>query len=46
MLSACSGIPNTTGEPIVSKAIFEQFGAAVRAYADAARLGGVSIAAD
>jgi putative glutamine amidotransferase len=30
----------------LSKAIFEQFGAAVRAYADAARLGGVSIAAD
>ena len=30
----------------VSRAIFEQFGAAVRAYAEAARLGGVSIAAD
>jgi putative glutamine amidotransferase len=30
----------------VSRAIFEQFGAAVRSYADAARLGGVSIAAD
>jgi putative glutamine amidotransferase len=30
----------------LSKAIFEQFGAAVRAYADAARLGGVSFAAD
>jgi putative glutamine amidotransferase len=30
----------------LSRAIFEQFGAAVRAYADAARLGGVSIAAD
>jgi hypothetical protein len=30
----------------LSKAIFEQFGAAVRAYADTARLGGVSIAAD
>jgi putative glutamine amidotransferase len=30
----------------LSRAIFEQFGNAVRAYADAARLGGVSIAAD
>jgi putative glutamine amidotransferase len=30
----------------LSRAIFEHFGAAVRAYADAARLGGVSIAAD
>lgn len=30
----------------LSRAIFEQFGAAVRAYGDAARLGGVSIAAD
>ena len=30
----------------VSRAIFEQFGIAVRAYADAARLGGVSMAAD
>jgi putative glutamine amidotransferase len=30
----------------VSRAIFEQFGTAVRAYAEAARLGGVSIAAD
>ena len=30
----------------LSRAIFEQFGAAVRAYADTARLGGVSIAAD
>lgn len=30
----------------LSRAIFEQFGSAVRAYADAARLGGVSIAAD
>jgi len=30
----------------VSRAIFEQFAAAVRAYAQAARLGGVSIAAD
>jgi putative glutamine amidotransferase len=30
----------------LSRAIFEQFGKAVRAYADAARLGGVSIAAD
>ena len=30
----------------LSRAIFEQFGTAVRAYADAARLGGVSIAAD
>ena len=30
----------------LSRAIFAQFGAAVRAYADAARLGGVSIAAD
>ncbi|HBK08560.1 MAG TPA: gamma-glutamyl-gamma-aminobutyrate hydrolase [Acetobacteraceae bacterium] len=30
----------------LSRAIFEQFGAAVRDYADAARLGGVSIAAD
>ncbi|MDB5399572.1 MAG: putative glutamine amidotransferase [Acetobacteraceae bacterium] len=30
----------------LSRAIFEQFGAAVRAYSDAARLGGVSIAAD
>jgi putative glutamine amidotransferase len=30
----------------LSRAIFEQFGVAVRAYADAARLGGVSIAAD
>jgi putative glutamine amidotransferase len=30
----------------LSKAIFEQFGDAVRAYADAARLGGVSVAAD
>jgi putative glutamine amidotransferase len=30
----------------LSKAIFEQFGAAVRTFADAARLGGVSIAAD
>ena len=30
----------------VSRAIFEQFGDAVRAYADTARLGGVSIAAD
>jgi len=30
----------------VSRAIFEQFGAAVRAYADSARLGGVSVAAD
>jgi putative glutamine amidotransferase len=30
----------------VSRAIFEQFGEAVRAYAEAARLGGVSIAAD
>src|SRR5271166_102539 len=30
----------------VSRAIFEQFAAAVRAYAEAARLGGVSIAAD
>ena len=49
MLSACSGIPNMMvlwqTDPL-SKAIFEQFGAAVRAYADAARLGGVSIAAD
>ena len=30
----------------LSRAIFEQFGTVVRAYADAARLGGVSIAAD
>ena len=30
----------------LSRAIFEQFGTAVRAYAEAARLGGVSIAAD
>jgi len=30
----------------LSRAIFEQFGDAVRAYAEAARLGGVSIAAD
>ncbi|MFL5282251.1 MAG: gamma-glutamyl-gamma-aminobutyrate hydrolase family protein [Rhodopila sp.] len=30
----------------VSRAIFEQFGTSVRAYAEAARLGGVSIAAD
>ena len=30
----------------LSRAIFEQFGSAVRAYADSARLGGVSIAAD
>jgi putative glutamine amidotransferase len=30
----------------LSRAIFEQFGAAVRAYAASARLGGVSIAAD
>lgn len=30
----------------LSKAIFEQFGTAVRDYAEAARLGGVSIAAD
>jgi putative glutamine amidotransferase len=30
----------------LSRAIFEQFGTAVRAYADAARLGGFSIAAD
>jgi putative glutamine amidotransferase len=30
----------------LSRAIFEQFGAAVRAYAESARLGGVSIAAD
>lgn len=30
----------------VSRAIFEQFGDAVRAYAESARLGGVSIAAD
>lgn len=30
----------------LSRRIFEQFGIAVRAYADAARLGGVSIAAD
>lgn len=30
----------------VSRAIFEQFGDAVRAYAEAARLGGVSIAAE
>ena len=30
----------------LSRAIFEQFGSAVRAYSDAARLGGVSIAAD
>ena len=30
----------------LSRAIFEQFGAAVRAYADAARFGGVSVAAD
>ena len=30
----------------LSRAIFEQFGTAVRAYADAARLGGVSLAAD
>ncbi|MEA2739522.1 MAG: putative glutamine amidotransferase [Acetobacteraceae bacterium] len=30
----------------LSRAIFEQFGTAVRAYGDAARLGGVSIAAD
>jgi putative glutamine amidotransferase len=30
----------------LSRAIFEQFGTAVRAYADAARLGGVSVAAD
>ncbi len=30
----------------LSKAIFEQFGDAVRAYAEAARLGGVSLAAD
>jgi putative glutamine amidotransferase len=30
----------------LSRAIFEQFGTAVRRYADAARLGGVSIAAD
>ena len=30
----------------VSRGIFEQFGDAVRAYAEAARLGGVSIAAD
>jgi putative glutamine amidotransferase len=30
----------------VSRTIFEQFGTAVRAYAEAARLGGVSIAAD
>ncbi|HET6605829.1 MAG TPA: gamma-glutamyl-gamma-aminobutyrate hydrolase family protein, partial [Rhodopila sp.] len=30
----------------VSRAIFEHFGNAVRAYADSARLGGVSIAAD
>lgn len=30
----------------VSRTIFEHFGAAVRAYAEAARLGGVSIAAD
>jgi putative glutamine amidotransferase len=31
---------------VLSRAIFEQFGAAVRAYSDAMRLGGVSIAAD
>jgi putative glutamine amidotransferase len=30
----------------VSRAIFEQFGAAIRAYAESARLGGVSLAAD
>jgi putative glutamine amidotransferase len=30
----------------VSRAIFEQFGAAVRAYAESSRLGGVSVAAD
>jgi putative glutamine amidotransferase len=30
----------------VSRAIFEQFGGAVRAYAESARLGGVSVAAD
>ena len=30
----------------LSRAIFEQFGAAVRAYADAARLGAVSVAAE
>jgi len=30
----------------LSRAIFEQFGAAVRAYADAAQFGGVSVAAD
>jgi putative glutamine amidotransferase len=30
----------------VSRAIFEQFGTAIRAYAEAARLGGVSLAAD
>jgi putative glutamine amidotransferase len=30
----------------LSRAIFEQFGAAVRAYSNSARLGGVSIAAD
>ncbi len=30
----------------ISRAIFEQFGAAVRAYAESARLGGVSVAAD
>jgi putative glutamine amidotransferase len=30
----------------LSRAIFEQFGTAVRAYADAARLGGVALAAD
>jgi putative glutamine amidotransferase len=30
----------------LSRAIFEEFGKAVRAYADAARFGGVSIAAD
>ena len=36
-----------TGGPMpLSRAIFEQFGVAVRAYAEAARLGGVSIAAD
>jgi len=30
----------------LSRAIFEQFGTAVRSYSDAARLGGISIAAD
>jgi putative glutamine amidotransferase len=30
----------------LSRSIFEHFGGAVRAYAEAARLGGISIAAD